>query len=263
MMTPVVIAMLAMMQSQPAKQPAPPKEPTLDELLGIAKPAPEKTENKAEGKPTQPPEQNQTAEGDASEVVDPLKDPTRAELDRQLANAQPASDDLVKAVALLRESEQRLKANDAGAQTQRVQDEAIKLLDRLIEQAKQNQQKQQQKQQQQKQQQQSQSEQQQQQKQSSQQQQQNQQQQQQSQGEGKGGTPASAQAQTRQLPQGAQAAWGNLPPHVRDALMQGAGDTYSSTWEQLTSDYYKRLAEKEAGASRTGTSSASPARNPR
>jgi hypothetical protein len=234
---------------KPAGKPPARAEPTLDELLGLSKkPA-------ASGKA----EEGKNAEGESGDAASTPqstpKDSARAALDRQLASDQPVSDELVQAIALMRESEERLKASDAGAQTQRVQDETLKLLDKLIAQAKQNQQKQkqQQSQQQQGQKQQS-SERQQQQKQSSQQQGQQQgqaQAQQQGTGDGRGGNPASAQAQTRQLPQGAQAAWGNLPPHVRDALMQGASDAYSSTWEQLTGEYYKRLAEQDAAKSRS------------
>jgi hypothetical protein len=38
--------------------------------------------------------------------------------------------------------------------------------------------------------------------------------------------------------------WGNLPPHVRDALRQGLSDKFSSMYQQLTEQYYKRLAEE-------------------
>ncbi len=237
---------------KPADKPPARAEPTLDELLGLSKkPA-------ASGKEEAKAGEGKAAEGKSGDATSTPqgtpKDPARAALDRQLASDQPVSDELVQAIALMRESEERLKASDAGAQTQRVQDETLKLLDKLIAQAKQNQQKQQQQKQQQSQQQQQSSERQQQQKQSSQQQGQQQaeaQAQQQGTGDGRGGNPASAQAQTRQLPQGAQAAWGNLPPHVRDALMQGASDAYSSTWEQLTGEYYKRLAEQDAAKGRS------------
>jgi hypothetical protein len=42
----------------------------------------------------------------------------------------------------------------------------------------------------------------------------------------------------------ARAAWGALPDRVRDMLQQGSGDKYSSLYERLTADYYKRLAEQ-------------------
>jgi hypothetical protein len=38
--------------------------------------------------------------------------------------------------------------------------------------------------------------------------------------------------------------WGNLPPRVRDQLMQGRREKFSSLHERLTQEYYKRLAEE-------------------
>ena len=38
--------------------------------------------------------------------------------------------------------------------------------------------------------------------------------------------------------------WGNLPPRVRDQLLQGRSDKYSSHYERLTREYYRRLAEE-------------------
>ena len=40
------------------------------------------------------------------------------------------------------------------------------------------------------------------------------------------------------------AAWGALPARVRDALMQGAADKYSTMYQRLTESYYRRLAEE-------------------
>ncbi|MBC7834464.1 MAG: hypothetical protein H7Y88_05100 [Phycisphaerales bacterium] len=42
----------------------------------------------------------------------------------------------------------------------------------------------------------------------------------------------------------ARAAWGALPARVRDTLMQGSQDRFSSMYERLTQDYYRRLAEE-------------------
>jgi hypothetical protein len=39
--------------------------------------------------------------------------------------------------------------------------------------------------------------------------------------------------------------WGNLPQRVRDALMQGASGSFSATYRALTEAYYRRLAEEE------------------
>jgi hypothetical protein len=38
--------------------------------------------------------------------------------------------------------------------------------------------------------------------------------------------------------------WGSLPPRVRDELLQGRREKYSSLYEQLTRQYYQRLAEE-------------------
>lgn len=38
--------------------------------------------------------------------------------------------------------------------------------------------------------------------------------------------------------------WGNLPQRVRDMLLQGRREKFSSLYEQLTAEYYKRLAEE-------------------
>jgi len=38
--------------------------------------------------------------------------------------------------------------------------------------------------------------------------------------------------------------WGNLPQRVRNMLLQGRREKFSSLYEQLTREYYKRLAEE-------------------
>jgi hypothetical protein len=40
--------------------------------------------------------------------------------------------------------------------------------------------------------------------------------------------------------------WGNLPERVREMLLQGRRDKYSSLYRRLTDEYYKRLAEEES-----------------
>jgi hypothetical protein len=40
-----------------------------------------------------------------------------------------------------------------------------------------------------------------------------------------------------------RAEWGELPQRVRDMLMQGRQERFSSLYEQLTREYYRRLAE--------------------
>lgn len=210
----------------PAAATTPPaREPTLDELLGLAKP-----DAAQDAKPEQP------------QAVDP----TQTQLDRDLRSA-PISDQFLSAVGLMRESADRLgKAKDAGLQTQRVQDEILKKLDKLIDDAKQQSQQQQQ---QQSQSQQEQQQQQQQQQQSSQSQQQ--QQQQQSGANAQGGNVPKRDGQRRQQSAGNMAEWGNLPARVRDALVQGSGDSFSATYERLTEEYYKRLAQQAQPAPAT------------
>ncbi|MEE2906525.1 MAG: hypothetical protein VX527_01705 [Planctomycetota bacterium] len=39
--------------------------------------------------------------------------------------------------------------------------------------------------------------------------------------------------------------WGTLPDRVRELLRQGRRDTYSNVYEQLTGEYYRRLAEQK------------------
>ena len=38
-------------------------------------------------------------------------------------------------------------------------------------------------------------------------------------------------------------AWGNLPPRLRDELLQGLEDRFSPLYRDLTELYYQRLAE--------------------
>jgi hypothetical protein len=40
--------------------------------------------------------------------------------------------------------------------------------------------------------------------------------------------------------------WGSLPPRVRDMMLQGRGGRFSSLYQRLTEEYYKRLAEEVA-----------------
>jgi len=163
-------------------------------------------------------------------------DAADAELDRQLAEAKPIADEFLEAVGLMRESAGRLAGQaDTGVVTQRLQEDILRRLDELIDRAGQqsssssSSQSQQQNQQQQ--------------------QQPNQQrreEQQQNQGEpsDKQEGPAGQEAEL-----GAQAVldgarWGNLPARLREALLQGSSDSYSSLYKSMTEAYYKRLAEE-------------------
>ena len=163
-------------------------------------------------------------------------DAADAELERQLAEAKPIADEFLEAVVLMRESAGRLTGQaDTGVVTQRLQEDILRRLDELIDRAgqqssssssSQSQQQQQQQQQQPN--------------------QQRREEAQQNQGEpsDKQDGPAGQEAQL-----GAQAVldgarWGNLPARLREALLQGSSDSYSSLYKSMTEAYYKRLAEE-------------------
>ena len=163
-------------------------------------------------------------------------DAADSELDRQLAEAKPIADEFLEAVGLMRESAGRLAGQaDTGIVTQRLQEDILRRLDELIDRAgqqssssssSQSQQQQQQQQQQPN--------------------QQRREEAQQNQGEpsDKQDGPAGQEAQL-----GAQAVldgarWGNLPARLREALLQGSSDSYSSLYKSMTEAYYKRLAEE-------------------
>jgi DNA primase len=200
--------------SQPPQPEPPPREPTLDELLGLTKPRDPATE------PDTPADET--------------------DLERALLGRSQVDDDFVHAVELMDRVAGRLNTSkDTGLETQRLQDEILRKLDKILDDAqkqqsssssKSSQQQQQQRQQQQ-----------QQQKQSS----QSQQQQQKTSGEQAGPGPGRQDGALREPDPAASAAWGNLPPHVRDALMQGLSDRFSAMYERLTREYYERLAEDE------------------
>lgn len=189
--------------------------PDLDELLGL------------------PPEKKPEDAGPTPEDL---------ELERAL-RAQQVSEMFQQAVQQMGDAASRLRsAGDAGLTTQRVQQEIITKLEKLIEEAEQQQQQQssssssssqQQQQQQQKQPQQS--------------QQSQQQPSEQRRGDNRGENtpPGFQQANLSGEIDALRAAWGSLPARVRDALLQGAGDTYSSLYQSLTEAYYKRLAEQD------------------
>jgi hypothetical protein len=67
------------------------------------------------------------------------------------------------------------------------------------------------------------------------------------------GTPSEAQpdAPLHQT----QSQWGNLPPRLRDQLLQGMNERFSPIYQRLTEAYYRRLAEE---SSSTTSSSAPP-----
>ncbi|GJQ30742.1 MAG: hypothetical protein HBSAPP03_26260 [Phycisphaerae bacterium] len=210
-MTRTVQAILGMFTASSAiAQTPPPAEPDLDVLLGLRRPG---------------------------EVAPADPNAAQRERDRLLSPAE-ITDEFEKAVVLMDESSRRLaEAKDPGLDTQRLQEDTLRHLDKLIADAQQRSRSRQQRQRQQQQQQ----------------QQSSQQQQQQSSQSGstptdstQGGTP-SVPRQDGQLntPRAADAAsWGNLPEHVRQALTQGLSDRFSSLYQQMTEQYYRRLAEE-------------------
>lgn len=221
-------------QPEKPKTPAPPPQPTLDDLLGIKpKPAPKADPVKPDA-PVAPP------------TPPAAPDQNKTDLDRLLTAAE-MGDALKQAITLMGDASSRLNEHkDAGIQTQRVQEDVIRRLDQLIssmEKQKQQQQGQGQpqppdpsgKQQPPKQGQ----------------QQKGQQQQQPSesqQGDGMqdGQRPSLKEGALKPELESARAAWGSLPQRVRDMLMQGAEDRFSARYKALTQEYYKRLAEENS-----------------
>ncbi len=221
----------------PIPAPAPAREPTLDELLGIKDAASKPAERGTD-----------VPEGGLDGGTGPVGEADRAktELERKLA-MQEIEDGFEQAVELMKSSALKLRQDrDAGVATQRMQEETLLKLDKLLDEArKQQKSKRKQKSSSQDQQEQDQKEEQQKQKQSS----QGQQQAGQAQAGAQSGNPNNPmRSGSLNPPPGAGAAWGNLPQRLRDALMQGSGDYTSARWEALTREYYKRLAEEPVGA---------------
>ena len=63
-------------------------------------------------------------------------------------------------------------------------------------------------------------------------------------GDDSGDRPQGNDAVLNPDPGARAAAWGSLPARVRDALLQGNEDKYSSLYQRLTEEYYRRLAEE-------------------
>lgn len=204
--------------------------PTLDELLDLpsqdaaddAQPQPD---------PSDQPEAPAAGDGEA----DPPQEGQAPEPQR-IAGDNP----FISAVADMQYAAQRLSADaDPGIDTQRAQERAIRRLNQLLDQLSQQQQ------------QQSSSS-------SSQQQdtgsQQNQRQQQQQQGQSNQQATNSADSAREGAPRDGQrndqaldenlSEWGNLPPRLRDQLLQGLEDQYSPLYRRMTERYYQRLAEE-------------------
>jgi hypothetical protein len=192
------------------------RQPTLDDLLGLPQ------------RPRQP--DKPVAEPPAA------ADPAQAALERRLS-AGEVSEQFVQAVELMEETAGRIKlSRDTGIQTQRLQDEIIRRLDMLIQSAEQQRQQSRSRAS------------------SSSQDQESQQQPAQPQAQ-QGQQQATDPDQAQTAPAGTDAqlnpeiasrgaAWGHLPDRVRDALLQGNADSYSSLYQRWTEAYYRRLAEE-------------------
>lgn len=163
------------------------------------------------------------------------------EIDLDSISNPQSSDPFAEAVAEMKVAAERLGGNDAGLDTQRVQERVISRLDQMIDQLREQQQ-------------------------SSSSQQQAQQQdtgseqnesrsQQASSGQDEADSTEGAQQAGRrgEVRDGARneeamneerAEWGNLPPHLRDELLQGREDRFSDLYRPLTERYYQRLAEE-------------------
>ncbi|MBM4107233.1 MAG: hypothetical protein FJ255_00200 [Phycisphaerae bacterium] len=161
--------------------------------------------------------------------------PAPRPLDQELAGTSPG-EPFEQAVELMRRAASRLDASDPGLQTQRLQEETLRKLDQMIAQARRQRRRDQQQQQQDQQQQQAGRQ--------SSQQRQDAQANAQGAGEQASAGPGRQDGALNPVAVAAGAAWGNLPEHVRQALIQGLSDRYSSLYQRLTEEYYKRLAEE-------------------
>jgi D-alanyl-D-alanine carboxypeptidase len=135
------------------------------------------------------------------------------------------------------------QARDPGLDTQRLQEDTIRLLDKMIDESTKRRRQQKSKSQQQQQQQQ-QSQQQQSQQQQQQAQQASQQQQQRDSTSAQGNNTPGQDGPLNDPKLGNTASWGNLPAHLREALSQGRADRFSSMYRTLTEEYYRRLAKE-------------------
>lgn len=63
---------------------------------------------------------------------------------------------------------------------------------------------------------------------------------------GEGDPPELQQGDVNTVIDETRSEWGNLPQRVREMLMQGRKEKFSSLYQQLTQEYYKRLAEENA-----------------
>ena len=225
-----VVLLLALLAGEPPEKPAAP--PDLDELLGTSG-----------AKPKDTPKPGEAAGANNAGSAKPEAGAPN-ELDRALSPDE-TRDVFTQAVEGMKESAARLTGSkDAGLATQRVQEEVLRKLDKLIEEAKKKQSQSKSSQ--------SKGKQQKPQDQQSEQDQQNAKKNQaettskQQSRDSKDRTESTAREDgaLRPAPLAGGATWGNLPAHVRDSLTQGLSDQFSSAYRRLTEQYYKRLAEE-------------------
>ncbi len=210
--------MAASALGQDASEPALPTDPDapaglgdLDALLGVE------------------PDAARPGQGAETGALDAIE----SELERAL-DGEAVAQTFEDAVRLMNDSAQRLAGmKDTGIDTQRMQAEAIRKLEVLIKNAQQQQQQSQSQQQQQQQQQQNQPN----------QQQQEQQQQQQGDNQQEMQPPGRQDGELAEAAAADLARWGALPARMRDALLQGADERFSTLYRGLTEKYFERLAE--------------------
>lgn len=249
----------ALAQTAPAKEPPKTDAPkadvpkkdaprSLDDLLGVpaAKPSDkpgDKPGEKAADKPAD----------DATSAEDAAAREQKRRLERSLDEAT-LQDLVARAVDGMKTASDRLTdAKDPGLGTQRVQEEVVRTLDRLLEEAQKQQGKKKSsssssssKQKKDGEKSQDPSE-----KNGQQQKPSKSQQQQQNDASKSGENNESANNQTRgdEVAQGGELSesrieWGKLPERVRELVLQGRRDRVSSIYERLTREYYRRLAEE-------------------
>jgi hypothetical protein len=204
------------------------KPKSLDDLLGV---------------PTQQPGDA----SDASSSSDAAEAEQRRRLEKSLAEA--SMEDLVtRAIGAMKGAAQRLSdQKDAGLGTQRLQEDALRSIDRLLEEAQRQQQQQKSQSRSSSRQQRSSSEDPSESSQPSGQRQQDRQ---------RGSTSTSGESGEAEPPPSEEGTasdseltesrieWGRLPDRIREMVLQGRRDRVSSMYERLTREYYRRLAEE-------------------
>jgi hypothetical protein len=208
------ITATAIADDEPPAEPARRTPPSLDELLGL--------------------ERDQEARDRQAEEA------ARREAEEALRHRLEAGERAVHAFAQAIEqmvvSADLLDARfDPGLGTQRIQEDIIAKLTHAINEAARQQQSQSRQQRQQRQQEQS----------TPPQQQQQRQQGQQASGEPREGEPPPLQeGDVHQQIGETRAEWGSLPERIREMLLQGRQEKFSSLYEQMTREYYRRLASE-------------------